>query len=166
MIAETVSLGILALPSATSKLGFFPGLFMIGIFGLIATYTGWVIGQFKLAHPTVHNMADAGQILFLPLGARWANFGRRLFSAGSIMFLVFIMAAHILSFSIMLNVVTGHNACTIWFMIAGAIASFTLCLPRTLEKVSWISVACKWCPWCIEIYESCRILARRNVVNG
>lgn len=88
-------------------------------------------------------MADAGSILFSPLGEGWSTFGRRVFGAGSIFFLVFIMAAHILTFSVMMNVVSEHKACTVLFMIVGAVASFALCLPRTLEKVSWISVACK-----------------------
>lgn len=60
MFAETISLGILALPHATARLGFAPGLAFIALFGLVATYAGYVIGQFKLRHPEVCNPADAG----------------------------------------------------------------------------------------------------------
>lgn len=74
MIAETISLGILSLPSALAAIGILPyvrfphqsanrktdlassGVILIIGLGVIATYTGYVIGQFKLAYPHVHNM--------------------------------------------------------------------------------------------------------------
>lgn len=51
MIAETVSLGILSLPSALATLGFVPGMILILGLGLLATYTGYMIGSFKLHYP-------------------------------------------------------------------------------------------------------------------
>lgn len=66
MIAETISLGILSLPSVLAAVGFAPGMILIFGLGAIATYTGYVIGQFKLRYPHVHNMADAGMIFHLP----------------------------------------------------------------------------------------------------
>lgn len=134
MFAEVISLGILALPSATSKLGLVPGLILIGAFGIIATYTGHTIGRFKLMYPDVQNMADAGSILL----GRW---GKRVFGVASILFLVFIAAAHVLSFAIMMNVLTGHATCTVGFGFLGAFVSFLCCLVRHLRGVSWISIA-------------------------
>ena len=61
MIAETISLGILALPHAVGKLGYLPGVFAITFFGLLATYAGYVIGMFKLRYMEVCNIGDAGQ---------------------------------------------------------------------------------------------------------
>lgn len=61
MLAETISLGILALPHATASLGFFPGLFIIAVFGFVATYAGYVIGMFKLRYMEVNNVGDAGR---------------------------------------------------------------------------------------------------------
>ena len=58
--------------------------------GLIATATGYVLGQFKLAHPHVHNMADAGEVLF---GA----FGRELLGTAQIIFLTFSAGSHALT---------------------------------------------------------------------
>lgn len=40
MIAETIALGILSLPSALATLGMVPGVILIVGLGLIATYTG------------------------------------------------------------------------------------------------------------------------------
>ena len=42
MIAETISLGILSLPSVLARIGLVPGLSLIVGLGIIATYTGWV----------------------------------------------------------------------------------------------------------------------------
>lgn len=53
MIAETISLGILSLPSVLATVGMVPGAIMIVGLGTIATYSGYVIGQFKMAHPWV-----------------------------------------------------------------------------------------------------------------
>jgi hypothetical protein len=53
MIAETISLGILSLPSVLARIGLVPGLILIVGLGIIATYTGWVIGQFRMKYPWV-----------------------------------------------------------------------------------------------------------------
>jgi amino acid permease len=42
MIAETISLGILSLPSVLARIGLVPGLILIVGLGIVATYTGWV----------------------------------------------------------------------------------------------------------------------------
>ena len=53
MIAETISLGILALPSTLATLGMIPGIVLITVLGVLSTYTGYVIGQFRLVYPWV-----------------------------------------------------------------------------------------------------------------
>lgn len=53
MIAETISLGILSLPSVLATVGFVPGMIMIFGLGVLATYTGYTIGQFKMRYPHV-----------------------------------------------------------------------------------------------------------------
>jgi hypothetical protein len=67
--------------------------------GLLATYNGYVIGEFYLVHPTIKSMADAGYILF---GS--SRIAREIFGFAQVMVLVFIMAAHVTSFVIMMNV--------------------------------------------------------------
>jgi uncharacterized protein YacL len=49
------------------------------------------------------------------------------------------MGAHILSFSIMLNVLTEHAACTIIFTVIGFAVSATATLPRTLNAMTTMS---------------------------
>lgn len=134
MIAETVSLGILSLPSAVASLGLVPAIIVLVFLGGLATYTGYVIGQFKKAYPQVHNMADAGEVLMGP-------FGRELLGAGQLLFLVFIMASHILTFTVMMNHLTDHGTCSIVFGVVGLIISFISNLPRTMKNMSWFSYA-------------------------
>lgn len=136
MIAETISLGILSLPSVIATMGFIPGVLLILGFGILCTYTGYVVGQFKQAHPSVHSFADAGEMFAGPLG-------RHFVSVIQAMVLIFIMAAHILTFSIILNVLTGHATCTVTFALVGTVLSLILTLPRTLKNVSLFSFFCK-----------------------
>lgn len=50
MIAETISLGILSLPSVLAAIGFVPGIILLVGLGALATYTGYVFGQFKMRY--------------------------------------------------------------------------------------------------------------------
>ncbi|MCJ1355887.1 MAG: hypothetical protein MMC33_005879 [Icmadophila ericetorum] len=134
MIAETISLGILSLPSVLAAIGIVPGVILIFALGCLATYTGFVIGQFKLAYPHVHNMADAGEVMLGPIG-------REVFGAAQILFLVFVMGSHVLTFSIMMNTITVHATCTIVFALVGAIVCFICTIPRKLGDVSYLAIA-------------------------
>ncbi|KAK5223745.1 hypothetical protein LTR99_007769 [Exophiala xenobiotica] len=139
MIAETISLGILSLPSVLATIGMAPGAILIVSLGTVATYSGYVIGQFKMAHPWVHNMADAGYVLFKPVGPRWAAVMREVFGAAQTIFLIFSMASHILTWTICLNTLTNGAACTIAWGIVGLVIFWICDIPRTLQKVSWLS---------------------------
>ncbi|RMJ24086.1 hypothetical protein PHISP_05044 [Aspergillus sp. HF37] len=135
MVAETVSLGILSLPGAVAGIGMAPAVVILIGLGLMATYTGYVIGQFKWKYPQVCNMADAGEVMAGPIG-------REVLGVAQMLFLVFIMASHILTFSVALNTITEHGTCTIVFGVVGLVVSFICSLPRTLEKMSWLSLVC------------------------
>jgi amino acid permease len=135
MLAENVSLGVLALPQALAVLGLVPGLLCICFLGTIATYTGWVIGEFKLAHPSVQSFADCGMLIAGPIG-------REVMAVGQVLILVFIMGAHVLSFSIAMNAINEHGACTIVFSVVGLVMCFLLGLPRTFKNVSYFSIFC------------------------
>jgi len=136
MVAETVSLGVLSLPQAVAGLGLVPAIIILVGLGIMATYTGYVIGQFKWKYPHISNMADAGEVLM-------GRFGRELLGIGQMLFLVFIMASHILTFTVAMNTITNNGTCSIVFGIVGMIISFICSLPRTLEKMSWLSLVCE-----------------------
>ncbi|KAJ5929559.1 Amino acid transporter transmembrane [Penicillium verhagenii] len=133
MVAETISLGILSLPAAVAGLGLVPSLILIIGLGALASYTGMLIGQFKQRHPHISSMADAGEVLM-------GRFGRELLGTAQLLFLILIMASHILTFTVAFNVITKHGTCTMVFGLVGMIISCFLSLPRTLAKVSWLSL--------------------------
>ncbi|KAF2139877.1 uncharacterized protein K452DRAFT_231369 [Aplosporella prunicola CBS 121167] len=133
MIAETISLGILSLPQVMSSMGFVPTLILIVGICIISSYTGYVIGQVKLKYPGLHNFGDAGFLFF-------GRIGKEFLELCQMIILLFIMAAHILTFSIMMNVLTGHGTCTVVFTVVGAIVSLLATLPRTLKNVALLSI--------------------------
>ncbi len=83
-------------------------------------------------------MADAGEILM-------GGFGRELLGGAQLLFLIFIMGSHILTFTIMMNMLTDHGTCSIVFGIVGLIVSLIGALPRTLKKVSYLAVIGEYC---------------------
>ncbi|OSS46442.1 hypothetical protein B5807_08707 [Epicoccum nigrum] len=133
MIAETISLGILSLPSVLATIGFVPGIILIIGLGLLATYTGYVLGQYKAAYPRVHNLADALKVM-------WGPFGREFGGAAQTIFLIFVMGSHILTFTIAMNSITDNAACSIVWGVVGFVVLWILTLPRTLKKVSYLSI--------------------------
>ncbi len=78
-------------------------------------------------------MADAGEVMA-------GRIGREVLGGAQILFLVFAMSSHILSFSIMMNTVTEHGSCTIVFGLLGMVVSLVFTLPRTLRKVSYMAI--------------------------
>jgi len=86
-------------------------------------------------------MADAGHILFEPLGPRWAVFGREFLGAAQTIFLIFSMASHILTWTICLSTLTNGATCTIAWGVVGLVLFWIFDIPRTLLKVSWLSCA-------------------------
>jgi hypothetical protein len=126
MVAETISLGVLALPAAIGNLDL----------GAVATYTGYVIGQLKWKYPHISSAADAGQLIM-------GRFGRELLFWSNRMYLVFIMESHLLTFTVAMNTITKHATCSIVFGVVGLIVSFLLAIPRTLERMTWLSFICE-----------------------
>jgi len=155
MIAETISLGILSLPSALATLGFLPGIIVVLFLGACASYTGYITYQFKLRYPTVRSYADAFQVLFGAPG-RWAA------EVMTSLFLVFIMAAHVLTFSVSMNVLTDHGTCTVVFYVVGTVVSLLLTVPRTLKGNSSASLACRSSFLGHHSVSSARITRRRS----
>lgn len=80
-------------------------------------------------------MADAGEVI----AGKW---GKEILGAAQIIFFIFIMASHLLTFTVAMNTITNHGTCSIVFGIVGMVISFICSLPRTLEKMSWLSIVC------------------------
>ncbi|RMD44155.1 hypothetical protein DV735_g977, partial [Chaetothyriales sp. CBS 134920] len=138
MIAESVSLGILALPAVLGAVGMVPGIILILGLGIVATYTGWVIGEFRHKYPWVHSFGDAGEII----GAPWhlGPFLRELFGWAQTLLQIFTMGSHILTFTICLNTLTNGKVCTLVWSVVGLAVFWILGLPRTMGSVAYISI--------------------------
>ncbi|KAI6853720.1 hypothetical protein KC338_g9466, partial [Hortaea werneckii] len=132
-----VSLGILSLPSALATLGYIPGILLILTLGLLSWYTGHIIYQLKMQHfASIHSYADIFDILWPGGPGRW--FGE----VATGLMLVFIVAAHIVTFSVMMNVLTnggggegGGGMCTCLSILLAtftALTSIALTTPHPL----------------------------------
>ena len=82
---------------------------------------------------TVHNMGDAGYILFGPIG-------REVLSFGTIVFAVFATGGQLLAGQIALGVLSENKLCLMLYTGIFAIPTFLCALPRTLDRLSWLSV--------------------------
>lgn len=119
------------------KLILFSAILVLLFLGCLATYTGYVIGQMKLRYPHISTMADAGEVI----GGKW---GREIVGGAWTIFFVFIMSSHLLTFTVAMNTITDHGTCSVVFGIVGMLVSFILSLPRTLVKMSWLSLVCMY----------------------
>ncbi|EIN09912.1 hypothetical protein PUNSTDRAFT_86425 [Punctularia strigosozonata HHB-11173 SS5] len=133
MLAETVSLGILSVPSVFATLGMAAGIVLVIGLGAFATATGYVIGQFKLRYPHVHNMADAGMVMYGPIG-------REVLGTAQIVFMVFVCGSHVLTGQIAFDTITSGASCSVLWAAVMAIICFALTIPRTLNGISYLSV--------------------------
>ncbi|KAI9708213.1 MAG: hypothetical protein M1820_004167 [Bogoriella megaspora] len=133
MIAEIVSNGMLSLPSSLAVVGIVPGVILIIFLGVFATYTSWVLVQFKLRHPEVHNMGDAGYLLFGPIG-------REVLAFGTVVFAVFATGSQLLAGQIALAALSDSKLCLMLYTGIFAIPTLFISLPRTLDRLSWLGL--------------------------
>ena len=133
MIAEIVSNGMLSLPAALAVVGIVPGVILIVFLGVFATFTSFLLIDFKLRHPEVHNMGDAGKILFGPIG-------REILSAGTIIFAVCATGSQLLAGQISLSVLSEGKLCLMLYTGIFAIPTVIGSFPRTLDQLSWLCI--------------------------
>lgn len=134
MICEIVSNGMLSLPSSLAVVGIVPGLILIIFLGVFATYTAWVLVQFKLRHPDVHNMGDAGYILFGPIG-------REVLAFGTVLFAIFATGSQLLAGEIALATLSDNKLCAMLYSGIFAMAILVFSFPRTFSNLSHLSIA-------------------------
>ncbi|KAH6981677.1 transmembrane amino acid transporter protein-domain-containing protein [Ilyonectria sp. MPI-CAGE-AT-0026] len=139
LIAETVSLGILSLPSVLATVGLVPGIVLILILGFLSTYSGLVLAEFRQAYPFVQNFGDAVQVIGEPIGM--GRVFQEVFGWAQVTFQIFVMGSHLLTFTICMNTLTSSSTCTLVWAIVGLGVFWALNLPRTLKYTSYMSMA-------------------------
>ncbi|KAJ8084233.1 hypothetical protein PM082_003000 [Marasmius tenuissimus] len=133
MISEIVSNGMLSLPSALAVVGIVPAVILIVFLGIFALYTSKLLIDFKLNHPSVHNMGDAGMIL----GGR---FFRELLAAGTIIFAICAAGSELLSGQQALSTLSDNGLCTVYLVLIFSVATFLVAIPRTLGNIQWLGL--------------------------
>lgn len=74
MMKTQIGLGVLSIPSVLDTLGLVPGVILLCVVGGITTWSDYMVGVFKLRHPEVYGIDDAGELMF-------GRIGREVFSA-------------------------------------------------------------------------------------
>lgn len=64
MMKTQIGLGVLSIPTAFDSLGIVPGVIVLLGVAVITTWSDYVIGGFKLNHPEVYGIDDAGALIF------------------------------------------------------------------------------------------------------
>lgn len=142
LVAETVSLGILSLPSVLANLGLIPGIVIIIFLAILSGYSGLVFGAFCQKYPDVQSFGDAGEVMGGALwGPRAGRICQEILGWGQTIFMVFVMGSHLLTWTIALNNLTDSSHCTVMWAAIGLVVFFVCNLPRTLKYTSYMSVA-------------------------
>ncbi|KAJ8114555.1 hypothetical protein OPT61_g3599 [Boeremia exigua] len=117
MMKTQIGLGVLSIPAAFNTLGLVPGVLCLLAIGGITTWSNYMVGIFKLNHPEVYGIDDAGRLMF-------GRIGREVLGLGFILYEVFAIGSGMLGVSIGLNAVSSHGACTVVFVTVAAIVVF------------------------------------------
>ncbi|KAG2368224.1 transmembrane amino acid transporter protein-domain-containing protein [Suillus spraguei] len=133
MIAEIVSNGILSLPSALAIVGIVPAVILIVFLGIFGLYTAKLLIDFKLNHPNVHTMGDAGYVISGPVA-------REVLAFGTVAFAVFSSGSEILSSQQALSTLSNQGMCSMYLVIIAGAVAFSISLPRTLDRLAWMGL--------------------------
>lgn len=142
LVAETVSLGILSLPSVLAGLGLVPGVIIIIVIAIMSGYSGLVFGDFCQRYPDLESFGDAGEVMGRTLwGPKVGRICHEVLGWGQTIFMVFVMASHLLTWTIALNNLTDSSQCTVMWAGVGLVIFWLCNQPRTLKYTSYMSIA-------------------------
>lgn len=104
LFAETVSLGILSLPSVIASVGIGPGIALIVVMAILSGYSGLVFGEFCMQYPEIDSFGGVGHIVGGAVGGPTLGvvFGEFL-GWGQTIFQIFVMGSHLLTWTIAMN---------------------------------------------------------------
>ncbi|KAF3987335.1 hypothetical protein FT663_02924 [Candidozyma haemuli var. vulneris] len=124
-------LGVLGIPQTFVALGIVPGLICLLALCALSTWTGYIVGQFRLNHPQVYSIGDAAEIMF-------GKVGREVMGGAFWLYYALVYGASLLTLSIAFNTLSEHAVCTTVWVAIGAVVTFVLgTLIRTMKVMSW-----------------------------
>ncbi|WPH05062.1 Hypothetical protein R9X50_00796100 [Acrodontium crateriforme] len=128
LIVEAIALGSLSIPKAFATLGMIPGVILCIGLGLLAIYTGFVVGEVKLKYPAIEHYADAVKLI-------WGKPGYELTGVMIALFLILLVGSHALTGTIaFVNIIDKPDVCALVFGIVSAIILFAVALPPTFSE--------------------------------
>ncbi|CAN6674760.1 hypothetical protein TRVA0_064S00166 [Trichomonascus vanleenenianus] len=131
IVKTQIGLGVLSLPQTFEAMGFVPGLISLCILCLMTTWTGVVVGRFRLNHPEVYGIGDAAYLLF-------GTAGREIMGMGSWLLWTLFYGAGLLTVGIAFNAFTDHATCTLaWVAMGAGIAFLVALFARTMKMLAW-----------------------------
>lgn len=132
MMKTQMGLGVLSMPAVFDTLGMIPGVICIIVIAAITTWSDYMVGMWKLAHPETYDIADVGRRLA-------GRTGYEVLNVAYTLFWIAVSGSAMLGLSTALNAVSTHGACTAVFVAVSAIVALLLASIRTLGKISWLA---------------------------
>ncbi|KAH6695671.1 putative amino acid transporter [Plectosphaerella plurivora] len=132
MMKLCIGLGVLSIPATFDVFGIVPGTIMLVSVGVLATWSCYVVGCFKLNHPEVYGIDDAGFLMF-------GRVGREFYAVAFCLCYIFVSGAGILGVSVALNALSVHGTCTAVFVAVAAIIAFAVASIQTLGRLQGLA---------------------------
>lgn len=134
MLKTQVGLGVLSIPAVFDTLGLIPGILCLIAIAVCTSWSGYIVGVFKLRHSDVYGLDDVGRKLL-------GRAGYEIFGIAFALFCIFVAGSGILGIATALNALSSHGACTAIFVAVAAIVGFSLGSIQTLGRISWLAWA-------------------------
>lgn len=128
MIAFSVALGILSIPLAVATIGIVPFILECLFFAFLAWYQGYQYWRVAMMYPGVHNLQQAGELIYGPVGGA-------IFAATQAVFGVFVQGSHALLGGYAFWYL-GWDSCMIGLAAVFTVISFLFTLPRSYRLFS------------------------------
>lgn len=142
LLKMTFAAGVLSLPTALYELGAVAGAIFIMFWGLLNTYMAALQGQFKLAHPSVHTVADSAEIAAMQLSGgsrKWAIVARDVTEVIYIIAWILCAGLSTLGLSISFNAISKHGTCSVVFGFCSFFIVATVGSIRKIENLAWVT---------------------------
>lgn len=128
MIAYSVALGVLSIPLTVATIGIVPFILLCVLFGVLTMYVGIEYWRITIMYPGVHNLEQAGDLLYGKPGAV-------IFSSVQLIFSIFLQGNHVL-LGVYAFHYLGWHSCAVALAVVFAIISFVSTLPRSYKLFS------------------------------
>ncbi|KAL4401707.1 L-amino acid transmembrane transporter [Malassezia pachydermatis] len=125
MIAYAIALGILSIPVIVATIGIVPFILVTIFFCALSYYIGYMYWRLGMTFPGVHNLQQAGDLMYGKTGATF-------FVVAQFIFSVFLQGNHALLGGYAFWYL-GWRSCMVVMVVVFAIISFIVSLPRSYK---------------------------------